>query len=223
MCTYRVIKDRLGELVFKLDKMESSYLALPAEERKDYYLSVREEFNGRMLSDVDSSARFIFLNRTCYNGLYRVNAKGAFNVPHGKYPNPTICNKNNLQLVSRLLQKVDILCGDFEQTLKFSGKGSFFYMDPPYKPITATSSFTSYTKDGFGDKEQERLKRFCDAVDRNGSNFIESNSDPADNRFFDELYSEYQIKRVFATRMINSKAKGRGKLSELLITNIINY
>jgi len=225
ICTYRVVKSSVEELVSTLEGMEEEYLNLPEDGRKACYLAARERFNGGGLSDVLTAAYFIFLNRTCYNGLYRVNSKGAFNVPHGKYTNPQICNAHNLRAVSALLQRVNILCGDFRQTLEYCTSGAFFYLDPPYKPITKTSSFTSYTKDGFGDEEQIGLKKFCDEVSRRGAFFIESNSDPSEGAkrgFFDELYSGYSVKRVLASRMINSNGKARGKLSELLITNIKN-
>ena len=169
------------------------------------------------------SALFIFLNRTCFNGLYRVNKKNQFNVPIGSYKKPLICNKDNLRAVSQVLQKVEILHGDFENTLKYAQKDCIFYLDPPYKPLTSTSNFNSYASNEFDDHEQIRLKKFCDQLDKLNCQWILSNSDvksanPDDN-FFDELYKDYQINRVLARRNINSKGSKRGNLNELLIIN----
>ena len=183
-------------------------------------------FNAKDNSGNTTSALFIFLNRTCFNGLFRVNAKGQFNVPHGRYANPRICDADNLRAVSRLLQKVDILCGDFAETGRYASPDTLYYFDPPYKPITETSSFTSYAKDGFSDTEQIRLRDFCNQISEAGGMFIASNSDPKAQRpeenFFDTIYSRYFIKRVSATRMINSNPGGRGSISEIMISNVAN-
>jgi DNA adenine methylase len=158
--------------------------------------------------------------------LYRVNSKGLFNVPFGKYTNPTICDENTIYADSELLQKVEILTGDFEHTLRYTTANSLFYFDPPYKPLSQTSSFTSYTKEDFNDDEQIRLKRFCDKLDKMDYLWILSNSDVKSNDpsniFFDELYSDYKINRVWASRSINANPMKRGKLTELLITNYHN-
>ena len=169
---------------------------------------------------------FIFLNRTCFNGLYRVNSKGEFNVPHGKYANPRICDRDNLLAASKVLQKVEILCGDFTQTEQYAGPDTIFYFDPPYKPITETSSFTSYAKDGFNDEDQIRLRDFCIRIAKHNAQFVASNSDPKENNktdtFFDNIYCQFTIKRVSAARMINSNPDGRGAISEIMISNIVN-
>ena len=151
------------------------------------------------------------------------NSKGLFNVPFGRYANPKICDKETIFADSELLQKVEILTGDFEQTLEYALNYSFFYFDPPYKPLSDSSSFNSYAKEDFNDNEQIRLSNFCKKIDNLEYHFILSNSDvrgkiPNDD-FFDELYEQFSIKRVFANRMINSNAEKRGKLTELLITN----
>lgn len=221
---YETVRDNVYELIEALEKIQTEYVSLKLEElKKDFFLSVREEFNQKNLEKIRNTSLFIFLNRTCFNGLYRVNSKGLFNVPFGKYSNPKICDRNTLLSDSYLLKKVEILNGDFEKTIEFGNESALFYFDPPYKPISTTSSFTSYSKESFDDNEQIRLKKFCDKISIEGHFFILSNSDPKslepENCFFDKLYSDYEINRIFASRMINSNAEKRGKLTELLITN----
>ena len=226
---YKTIKQNPQELIMELRSIQEEYLPLTEENRKVYFLEKRDRFNTKSLDPVENSALFIFLNRTCFNGLYRVNSKGGFNVPFGKYANPKICDEQTILADSELLQKVEILTGDFEETLKFTGEKSFFYFDPPYKPLSETSSFNSYSKENFNDNEQIRLGNFCKQIDILGHNFILSNSDVKgknpNDEFFDNLYNQFDIKRVFATRMVNANAEKRGKLTELLITNVqtINY
>ncbi|OJV42911.1 MAG: modification methylase [Bacteroidales bacterium 36-12] len=220
---YKTIKESPSELVELLQLIQDEYLPLSEDKRKKYYLDKRERFNTQSLDRVENTALFIFLNRTCFNGLYRVNSKGLFNVPFGRYANPKICDRDTIFADSVILQKVQIMTGDFEETLKYAKYNSFFYFDPPYKPLSETSSFNSYTKEDFNDYEQIRLGDFCKKIDLLGHNFILSNSDvkgknPKDN-FFDDLYQQFSIKRVFATRMVNANANKRGKLTELLITN----
>ena len=147
ICTYRVIKTDVEALISELSTLQREYLTLDADSRKEYFLDKRAQFNTKSTAPATTAALFIFLNRTCFNGLYRVNAKGLFNVPHGRYANPRICDADNLRAVSRLLQKVDILCGDFAGTGRYADPDTLYYFDPPYKPITETSSFTSYAKD----------------------------------------------------------------------------
>lgn len=225
ICTYRAIRNNVDDLILQLSSIQSEYIALDTDARKDYYLEKRALFNSRNISEVETAALFIFLNRTCFNGLYRVNSKGAFNVPHGKYANPKICDEQTLRADSALLQRVEILCGDFEQTGAYKGQNTIFYFDPPYRPLTETSAFTSYAKDGFDDNEQRRLGRFIEDIANNGSCFVASNSDPKnvnpDENFFDSLYHKFTIKRVSAARMINSKSDGRGPISEIMVTNAV--
>lgn len=225
---YKTIANHPKELISILEIFENEYHLLEEvenseETKKEYYYKKRELYNTRSTEKSTQAALFIFLNRTCFNGLYRVNSKNGFNVPAGRYKKPTICNVENIFAVHEALQKVEILCGDYEKTLPFASEKTFFYLDPPYKPLTETSSFNSYAKDEFGDNEQIRLYDFCKKLDTLGYNWILSNSDvkgKAENgNFFDELYSDFLITRVEAKRSINSKSEKRGKINELLISN----
>lgn len=221
--TYQTIKERPKNLVEALREIQAEYIPLNDEKRKEYYLQKRDRFNTKALENIENSALFIFLNRTCFNGLYRVNSKGLFNVPFGRYVNPKICDEQTIFADSELLQKVEILNGDFAETLPYANENSFFYFDPPYKPLSETSSFNSYSKEEFNDAEQVRLRDFCADINYQGSHFILSNSDvkgknPNDN-FFDNLYAGYNIQRVFAMRSVNANGDRRGKLTELMISN----
>lgn len=226
ICTYRVIKNNVQALIRELEVLQTQYISLNAEDRKSYFLEKRELFNVGNNTDVETASLFIFLNRTCFNGLYRVNSKGEFNVPHGKYANPTICDRDNLLAVSELLQRVEIMCGDFAETEKFAGATTIYYLDPPYKPLSETSSFTSYTKDGFDDLEQVRLRDFCTRVAQKRAMFVASNSDPVEDKtgesFFEQIYSQFVIKRVIASRQINANPNSRGVVSEIMISNVVN-
>ncbi|WP_369048690.1 DNA adenine methylase [Tenacibaculum sp. UWU-22] len=208
----------LAEWEFELHNLSDNQ-----EEKKEYYYTKRTLFNQRNLEQTEQSALFIFLNRTCFNGLYRVNRKNEFNVPMGSYKRPQICNVENLKLVSNALQNVTILNGDFSQTLEFANENTFFYFDPPYKPLSETSSFNSYSKDEFCDNEQIRLAQFCERLNNENYSWILSNSDvkgkDPNNNFFDDLYANFNIHRVNARRSINANPEKRGKLTELLITN----
>ena len=177
----------------------------------------RDESYGK-LTDVEKAARTIYLNRTCYNGLYRVNKKGEFNTPIGKYKNPQILNEENIRAIEKYLKKnkVVLLNGDFAHALSKARKNDFVYLDPPYHPLTKTSSFTDYTKVGFGEAEQIKLKIECDKLNKKGCFFMQSNSDC---EFIRELYKEYNIKPVSVRRSINSKKDGRTDITEVLITN----
>ncbi len=222
---YRVIKETPDELILLLEEMQNDYISLNEESRKEMFLRNRELYNTKDLDAITNAALFLFLNRTCFNGLYRVNSKGLFNVPFGKYKNPKICDKETIMADSELLQKVEILTGDFSNTLKYASENSFFYFDPPYKPLTKSSSFNSYAKESFDDLEQIRLRDFCNTLTENKTEFILSNSDVKavdnNNDFFDQLYSLYNINRVLASRFVNANVAKRGKLNELLITNSI--
>ena len=226
ICTYRVIQNSVEKLIDELGQLQEHYLPLNADARKEFFMTQRERFNEAEKTEVETAALFIFLNRTCFNGLYRVNSTGKFNVPHGRYSNPKICDAETLKADAALLQRVEILCGDFAQTGRYAGENVIYYFDPPYRPLTDTSAFTSYSKNGFDDAEQMRLRDFCDQIAANRSLFVASNSDPQniDNSddFFDHLYKMFNIKRVSAARMINSKGDGRGAISEILISNVVN-
>lgn len=217
---YRVIKEQPIELINLLSIIEKEYLERDENDRKEYYLLKREEYNKNDKSEIEIAALFIFLNKTCFNGLYRVNSKGKFNVPHGRYSRPKICDRETILEDSKLLQNVEILCGDFQETIKYVDNNTLVYLDPPYKEIKKNISFVSYDKNKFNDEEQIRLKKFVDDISKKGGQFLLSNSDIPNDNFFDELYKEYNIERVNAPRFINSDKNGRGKISELLISNI---
>jgi DNA adenine methylase len=217
---YKNIKYYPDELVLKLKDIEKEYLNITNEDsRKDFYLRMRTLFNNKDITSIEKTMLLIFLNRTCFNGLYRENSKGEFNVPFGKYSNPTICNEDVIYADSELLNKFDVEInnGDFE-IMTDDNNLTFYYFDPPYRPLNATSSFNDYTKEAFNDLAQQRLKEFCDQVQAAGYRFMLSNSDCKDG-FFDDLYIKYQIERVWASRNINANPHKRGKLTELLIRN----
>ena len=223
--TYNEIAKNPKELISILEQFQNEYHFLEnnSENKKDYYLNKRENFNSRKFSNTEQAALFIFLNRTCFNGLYRVNRNNKFNVPIGSYKKPTICDVENILAVSESLKKVEILTGDYQQTLELAERPSLFYFDPPYKPLSKTSSFNSYSKDDFNDDEQIRLRDFCKKLDSLNHYWILSNSDlkgkDIDDNFFDEIYNNFNINRVFAKRSINANPEKRGVLTELLITN----
>ena len=179
--------------------------------------------NGDEAINIEKAALMIFLNKTCFNGLYRVNKKGLFNVPMGAYKNPMICDERNLRAVSKKLQNVTIVCGDYRKSLDFIDNKTFVYFDPPYRPITDTASFTAYTENLFNDDEQIELAKFVELIHKKGAKVVVSNSDPknanTDDNFFDDIYSSHKIKRVEATRIINCNSEARGKIKELLISN----
>ena len=209
--TYNVIKNDVEKLITSLKKQKYN---------KEYFLSVRLK-NPEKLSDLQVATRFIFLNRTCFNGMYRVNSKGGFNVPFGKYENPLISDEKNLRKVSMVLQDVEIKHQDYKQVLKKAKKGDFVYFDPPYHPVSKTAAFTSYTSQGFGEKEQLELRDTFLELHKRGCFVMLSNSDAS---FINKIYSEikkYGIKvnKVKAGRAINSRASGRGKILEVLVTN----
>lgn len=226
--SYRIIRDDIDELIAMLMVMQSEFVPMDKEHRKVYYMAKRERFNdlkvnGNETVNIEKAALMIFLNKTCFNGLFRVNKKGLFNVPMGSYKNPMICDEDNLRAVSDKLQRVKIVCGDYRESADFIDENTFVYFDPPYRPITATASFTAYTENLFNDKEQIELARFVDEMHRKGAKIVISNSDPknsnAEDDFFDNIYSSHKIKRVEASRMINCNSEARGKIKELLISN----
>lgn len=223
--TYRIIASKPKELISILLQLQNEFHSLDnkPEEKKEYYYQKRSLYNTRKEERSIQAALFIFLNRTCFNGLYRVNKNNGYNVPMGSYKKPTICDEQNIFAVSNVLQKVEILCGDYEATLNEATSNSFFYFDPPYKPLSNTSSFNSYAKDEFNDEEQIRLRNFCSKLEILGHKWMLSNSDvkgkDTNDNFFDEIYSEFFISRVKARRSINANPDKRGELNELLITN----
>jgi DNA adenine methylase len=225
---YKIIASNPIELISVLKDFQEEYhsIDLEVDNKREYYTQKRTLFNTRSTDKVTQAALFIFLNRTCFNGLFRVNKSNGFNVPIGSYKKPMICDADNIFAVSEALQKVEILTGDYQQTLLYAEKPALFYFDPPYKPLSKTSSFNTYSKDEFDDKEQIRLRDFCKTLNTLEHNWILSNSDvkgkDMDDNFFDDIYDEFHINRVFARRSINANAEKRGKLTELLITNYKN-
>lgn len=224
---FKVIASKPIELIAILKEFQDEYHTLQKlEKQQEYYYKKRDLYNTRSTDKVEHAALFIFLNRTCFNGLYRVNRNNLFNVPIGRYNKPTICDKENILAVSESLQKVEILNGDFEITLDKADKNSFFYFDPPYKPLSNTSSFNSYSKDEFNDTEQIRLRDFCKKLNTLGYKWMLSNADVKgknlNDNFFDEIYATDNILRVRAKRSINANPEKRGELNELLITNYSN-
>ena len=225
--TYKSIRDNVDILIKSLKGMEEQYIPLDNENRKDYYYKKREEYNSLKINsevnNIEKAVLFIFLNKTCFNGLYRVNKKGEFNVPMGAYKKPKICDEENLKNVSLALKKVKIIYADYRESESFIDEKTFVYIDPPYRPLNITSSFTSYTENDFNDKEQIELAEYINVLNKKGAKIVISNSDPKNNdiddNFFDKLYKNYNINRVKATRMLNSNASLRGAINELLITN----
>ena len=221
--TYITIKKDVQKLIIELKELQNMYLTLNNEKRSELFYQIRELYNGDNSDIIKHSAYFIFLNRTCFNGLYRVNSKGKFNVPFGKYVNPKICDEENLFKVAGILKNIKILNNDFEKTDKYIDENTFVYFDPPYRPLSNTSSFNSYSREIFNDETQKRLADFYKRGHKKNAKLILSNSDPKntcqDDEFFDNLYSDFNILRVNAKRMINSNASKRGNITELLIMN----
>lgn len=226
--TYCVVRDNIDILIEILCKFQEEFIPLDTDNRKEYYLRKRERFNAlkfdkKINDNIEKSAIMIFLNKTCFNGLYRVNKKGLFNVPMGSYKNPLICDEKNLRAISKKLQNVNIACVDYKESMSFIDEKTFVYFDPPYRPLTDTANFTSYTENVFDDEKQIELARFVESVHEKGAKILISNSDPKntnlEDNFFDEIYSAFNIRRVEANRMINCHAESRGKIKELLISN----
>jgi len=229
---YKTIQRDVEGLISQLETLEMNYHALSDLKQKLFFYEQRIYFNENLsvvdLKKFNSSwimraATLIFLNRTCFNGLFRVNLKGEFNVPFGDHNNPKICDAANLRSVSLLLQKAEIECGDFEASKNFVDDNTFVYFDPPYRPLSKTASFNSYSKFEFGDDSQKRLAEYFASLSNKGAKLMLSNSEPQnenpDDHFFEELYKGFNIERVYAARNINSGSSKRGKIKELVITN----
>lgn len=232
ICCFKVVQKDVNELINRLENLQTGYLDKDEEKRKAYYYKIRSEFNeAKDLIDFnrydelwfERASQMIFLNRTCFNGLYRQNSKGEFNVPQGSYVNPLICQPERLFEAHKALQNTKIILGEFELASDIADKDTFIYYDPPYRPLDRTSSFNSYAKDGFDDKDQIRLARQFKRLSELSVPQMLSNSDPKNNDpdddFFDDLYQGYNISRVKASRMINCNGARRGQITELLITN----
>lgn len=226
--TYKQIQTHVSDLLEILETMQNCFWPLNSEQRKVYYYDMRRRFNylkvnGNENVNLEKAALFIFLNKTCFNGLFRVNRKGIFNVPMGSYKKPLICDKNNLLAISELLRGVTIQCGEYTSCEPFIDKNTFIYIDPPYRPITKTANFTAYNENLFNDQDQIALGEFVKRLHKKGAKIVISNSDPKNgderDHFFEDLYCEYNISRVHAKRMINCNGKSRGNISELIISN----
>ncbi|RUA16249.1 MAG: DNA adenine methylase [Clostridia bacterium] len=230
---YRVVQQQVEPLIRALARYADSYQKLDEEARKAFYYRVREHLNqqrtqidfGHFSEDwIDRAAMHLFLNKTCYNGLFRLNSKGGFNVPPGRYKNPRILDADNLRHAARVLQIAEIRQVDFEQCTAVVDARTFVYFDPPYRPLSKTAHFTSYSKYGFDDDDQRRLARFFARLHRqSGAKLMLSNSDPTnedpEDLFFDDLYRDFHRHRVSAQRHINSKTGKRGPIRELVVTN----
>ncbi|ARN57962.1 DNA adenine methylase [Sedimentisphaera salicampi] len=223
---FEAIKTDFNKLIEYLESMKNEYLSSDEEGRRHYFLKIRSEYNKAKLNSHSTltAAQMLFLNRTCFNGLYRLNKKGEFNVPHGKYKSPSIYDKENYMLVSNLLQNAELILGDFQDCISYLDEETLVYLDPPYRPISNTASFTSYSKGSFAEKDQVRLADFCRELDQKGVKFILSNSDPKNeepnDNFFEKYFDLFKIERVKANRAINCKGSKRGAINELIITNI---
>lgn len=227
--TYCQIKTNCGDLIDVLADLQERYWNSSHEENKSLFLEKRERFNslkvnGNKKDNLEKAVLFIFLNKTCFNGLFRVNSKGLFNVPFNNAKKPLLCDVENLKVCSELLQNVKMSVGNYAQCKNFIDSKTFVYIDPPYRPLTETAAFTSYNENGFGDKEQIELAQFIEEISERRAIVVTSNSDPKNvcenDNFFDRLYKKFSIKRVSASRMINSNAKKRGAINELLISNV---
>ena len=229
---YSVVKNDVRGLIDYLAGISDGYLSKSDAGRKDFYYAMRDTFNRtkgavnfRQYSEdwIERAGQFIFLNRTCFNGLYRVNSRGGFNVPFGRYQNPTILHEDVLRADAELLRNTTIHLGDFMQSEPYISEETFVYFDPPYRPLNRTSSFTQYAKEGFTDEEQRRLAAYYARCNARGARLMLSNSDPKnvdpDDEFFDDLYAGYHIDRVPARRMINCDGTGRGEIYEIIVTN----
>ena len=223
------VKNQCEELIEQLYEIQTKYRNFTQEERKGLFYEKRNRYNelkinGDDAENLEKATLFIFLNKTCFNGLYRVNSKGLFNVPFNNAKNPLICDAENLRSCSKVLQNVTLRVGDYKECENFIDEKTFVYLDPPYRPLTQTSAFTSYSENQFLDKEQIELAQFIDNIAKKGSTILASNSDPKnsneDDNFFDNLYSNFEIERVFASRMINANPEKRGAINEILISNI---
>ena len=226
MNAFSVIRDNCDLLLQELELLQKEYRSLNEEQQQSYYYAKRDIFNNLILSEkttIEKAALFIFLNKTCFNGLFRVNKAGKFNVPAGKYKNPLICDKENLFNISKKLKHVVIRSCDYHDVESFADEKTFVYFDPPYRPLNVTSGFTSYTENQFNDNDQIELASFYKKLATKGVKVLLSNSDPHnvnfEDNFFDDLYANFNIQRITAARMINSKADKRGNVTELLIKN----
>lgn len=228
---YRQVRDNPIDLVTRLQKIQQDYNCLSDSDemsaKKAFFYDIREQYNTELLSEdtqsLNHAVLFLFLNKADFNGLYRVNSKGLFNVPFGRRKKLNLYDHDNLMTIATLLKDTEILVGDYQNTAQYADKNTFFYLDPPYRPLTNSASFTSYTKSDFNDNSQKQLAEFAKKIANQGAHFALSNSDPhqsdPEDDFFDDLYASFDIKRIQASRMISATSRGRGNVSELLIVH----
>lgn len=230
--TYDAIKNNPNELIKELKALSEEYIPKGQDERKEMYLDIRQKFN-EAIPDFDfenynedfiqRAAYTIFMNKTCYNGLFRLNSRGEFNVPHGRYKKPLICDEENIRNVSHVLKHTTIVCGGFLESEDLIDDKSLVYLDPPYRAISETSSFNTYAGNDFNDDSQRELGEYYKRISDKGAKAILSNSDPKNvdenDNFFDDIYADYTIERVLAKRSINSNASKRGAITEILVRN----
>jgi DNA adenine methylase len=229
---YRTLQQDVEAVIAAIETLQASYLRKDDAERERMFYAIREQFNAQRTSIdyghftpswIERTAQILFLNHTCFNGLFRFNSRGEFNVPFGRYKHPRMYQAENLRIWSRILQETTILQGDFTICEKFADVGTFFYFDPPYRPLNKTAAFTGYARDAFREDDQQRLAAFFRRLDQTGAKLMLSNSNPRnvdpDDTFFDELYAGFTVSEVLAARAINSNGKKRGRISELVITN----
>lgn len=214
--TYTHIKEDVEKIIKSLKDLEKEFISKDQIQRKEFYYSLREKYNSLPAEDFNKALYFLFFNKTAFNGVYRENSKGGFNVPMGSYTNPKIVDEENIRSVSETLKNTKITSGSFVEAVKDAKAGDFVYFDPPYHPLSETSSFTSYSKDSFTKEDQIKLRDLFVELDKRGVYVMLSNSSAP---FIKEIYSNYKQIPVYATRMINSKSDGRGKISEVVIVN----
>lgn len=229
---YRMVQREVEALIERLLDWQARYRALDEAGRRTLYYAVRAAFNAHLVEEdesplsaaqIEQAARFIFLNRTCYNGLFRVNRQGAFNVPFGRYRNPTICQSDNLRAAARCLAGVSLAVGDFTACQAHVDARAFVYFDPPYRPLGPTANFTAYAADAFDEAQQRRLASLYRSLAQRGAYLMLSNSDPVGlgsaDPFYAAAYAGFRLEKVQARRRINSRANGRGAIDEVLILN----
>ncbi len=230
--TYNVIKNDVYELINLLSNIREEFIPKDFDDRKEYFLTVRKNFNSSLTDfdfdnyshdHIERASQTIFMNKTCFNGLFRLNKKGEFNVPFGKYKNPAICDEDNLIAVSKILKNTKIFNASYEKSEKMIDENSLVYLDPPYRPLTNSANFTTYSKSGFNDDNQIELSQFFKRIADKEAKVILSNSDPKNadenDNFFDDLYSDFLIERVRAKRFINRDSSKRGPINEIIVRN----
>ena len=224
---YQLIANDPQILINRLKDIEHNYYCVDFPARKELFYAYRDQYNSEGIHPDERAALFIFLNHTCFNGLYRVNAAGKFNVPYGRYKKPVICNEDLIMADYQLLNSVELVIrqpGDYKFIRQNLSRNhpNFVYFDPPYRPLNATSSFKEYSNNPFGDRQQEELKQFCDRLSAKNCLIMQSNSDSKmedGNSYFEALYEGYDIQRILASRFINADPEKRKKLTEVVIRN----